>query len=446
MSINDSNNISTKIIRFATIYNKYMVQSAAVRFYFETYGCTMNQGESQDLMTFLKGLGHIVVPGLESADVAVVNTCVVIAPTERKILRRLRQLQDDGKRLVIIGCMASVAKEQLMGDFPGALICGTSDYPALPSMLRREFGIIGRSVDIAGPMGPAVLPIAQGCNGSCTYCITKLARGDLNSYPLEALVESSRKVISQGAKEIFVTSQDTAGYGMDGEERLPDLLKAICDIPGDFRVRVGMMNPDNLKEIIDGMAEVYHHPKLYRFLHLPVQSGSDRIIREMGRAYTVKEYLELIGRMRAAVPELTLSTDVITGFPGETAEDHRATVALMEEVRPNIINVTRFSARPGTVAEGMKDQVPGWMSKERSRELTVLRFRISGEINASKVGREYPVLIDEKGKGRSVMARTDDYLPVVIQGDLPMWDRVRVRITAAATTHLYGTIVRDMEN
>jgi tRNA A37 methylthiotransferase MiaB len=150
--------------------------------------------------------------------------------------------------------------------------------------------------------------------------------------------------------------------------------------------------------------------------------------------------------MRRAVPELTLSTDVITGFPGETQQDHQATVELMEELRPNIINVTRFSPRPGTVAEGMGGKVPGWMSKERSRELTALRFRISSLINASKVGREYSVLIDERGKGSSVMARTDDYLPVVIMGEHALWQRVRVKITAAASTHLYGVVVTDMEN
>ena len=154
----------------------------------------------------------------------------------------------------------------------------------------------------------------------------------------------------------------------------------------------------------------------------------------------------MVRRMRGAVPELTLSTDIITGFPGETGEDHRSTVQLVERLRPNIVNVTRFSARPGTVADTMKDQVVGWRSKERSRELTALRFRISAEINTAKVGRTYPVLIDEKGKGRSVMARTDDYLPVVIRGEHELWQRVKVRIIDSTPTHLYGEIVRDMEN
>ncbi|MCG7844419.1 MAG: tRNA (N(6)-L-threonylcarbamoyladenosine(37)-C(2))-methylthiotransferase [Methanomassiliicoccales archaeon] len=422
------------------------MQSAAVRFHFETYGCTMNHGESQEMMLIVKRMGHTVVSDLESSEVAVVNTCVVIAPTERKILRHLNELQNNGKRLVIIGCMASVAKQKLARDFPGALICGTTDYPGLPSLLKEEFGIVGESTDIEGATGPLVLPIAQGCNGCCTYCITKLARGDLDSYPLRGLVDKARAVISQGVKEILITSQDTAAYGMDGSDRLPDLLRAVCALPGDFRVRVGMMNPDNLKEIVDDLVGAYKHPKVYRFLHLPVQSGSGSIIREMGRAYSVQDYLGMVAKMRKAVPELTLSTDVITGFPGETEEDHTATVALMEALRPNIINITRFSSRPGTVAEGMKMQVPGWVSKKRSRELTALRFSISSQINASKIGREYTVLINERGKGNSVMARTNDYLPVVIKGEHELWQWARVKITAAATTHLYGAIVQDMEN
>jgi tRNA A37 methylthiotransferase MiaB len=154
----------------------------------------------------------------------------------------------------------------------------------------------------------------------------------------------------------------------------------------------------------------------------------------------------MVRSLRAAVPELTVSTDVITGFPGETEEDHLSTVQLIEELRPNIVNVTRFSPRPGTVAERMGSQVPSWVSKERSRELTALRFHISSQINSSKVGREYPVLINERGKGKSVMARTGDYLPVVIKEELPLWRRVKVRITAAASTHLYGEVLQDMEN
>jgi MiaB/RimO family radical SAM methylthiotransferase len=260
------------------------------------------------------------------------------------------------------------------------------------------------------------------------------------------LVRKVEQALDHGAKEILVTSQDTAAYGMDGDDRLPDLLKAICDLPGDFRVRVGMMNPDNLAEVLDGMIEAYQNPKVYRFLHLPVQSGSDRIIHEMGRAYTSQGYMEMVRRMRSSLPELTLSTDVITGFPGETDDDHRRTVELVEQLRPNIINVTRFSRRPGTVADLMKGQIAGWVSKERSRELTRSRFRISSEINASKVGRTYSVLIDEKGKGSSVMARTDDYLPVVIKGEHELWRRVMVRITGHASTHLYGAMVPGIEN
>ncbi|HQQ25706.1 MAG TPA: tRNA (N(6)-L-threonylcarbamoyladenosine(37)-C(2))-methylthiotransferase, partial [Methanomassiliicoccales archaeon] len=347
-----------------------------MKFIVETYGCTMNQGESAELAARLCSLGHKRVEDENEADAALINTCVVIEPTERKILRRLRYLRDQGKQLIIVGCMASVSPAALSEEFPGALISGTSGYPRFMKVLEDEFQRCGEAIG-PGVQGQLVLPIAQGCNGSCSYCITKLARGDLVSYPLKELVRRVEQALGQGVTEVLVTSQDTAAYGMDGNDRLPDLLEAICDLPGDFRVRVGMMNPDNLSEILDGMIDAYRHPKVYRFLHLPVQSGSDRVIREMGRAYTSSEFLEMVRMTRSSLPELTLSTDVITGFPGETEEDHRRTVELMEQLRPSIINVTRFSRRQGTVADGMKGQVPGWVSKERSRELTRLRFRIS---------------------------------------------------------------------
>ncbi len=400
----------------------------------------MNQGESAELAARLCSLGHQRINDENEADTVLINTCVVIEPTERKILRRLRHLREKGKQLIIVGCMASVSPVQLREEFPDALISGTSDYPRFMEVLDDKFQRCGEATSSGSP-GQLVLPIAQGCNGSCSYCITKLARGDLVSYPLKELVSRVDQSLSTGTKEVLVTSQDTAAYGMEGNYSLPDLLRAICDLPGDFRVRVGMMNPDNLTEILDGMIEAYQDPKVYRFLHLPVQSGSDRVIREMGRAYSTQEYMEMVRRMRCSLPDLTLSTDVITGFPGETENDHRMTVEMVEQLRPNIINVTRFSRRPGTVADLMKGQVPGWVSKERSRELTRLRFRISSEMNASKIGRTYSVLIDEKGKGSSVMARTDDYLPVVIKGEHELWQRVDIRITGCASTHLYGTLV-----
>ena len=416
-----------------------------MKFFVETYGCTMNQGESAELSSYLRSTGHQQVLSEEEADTALVNTCVVIEPTERKIMRRLRQLRDDGKRLIIVGCMASVGREGLLKEFPGSLVCGTTEYPGFMAVLDQEIGK-GTHLSKEPDAGTLILPIAQGCSGACTYCITKLARGDLVSYPIDELLSKVRTALERGMKEVLVTSQDTASYGMDGISRLPDLLRGICALPGDFRVRVGMMNPDNLKEILDDTAEAFSHPKVYKFLHLPVQSGSDRIIRDMGRAYSASEYGRLVTAMRQAVPDLTLSTDVITGFPGETEEDHRATVALMEKMRPNIINVTRFSPRPGTVAMTMKDQVPGWKSKERSRELTALRFRISSEINASRSGKTCSVMINEKGKGNSVMASSDDYAPIVIKGEHSLWQRVDVRITSYAPTHLYGEIVADMEN
>lgn len=405
----------------------------------------MNHGESTELVARLVSMGHEQVFSEEEAEAALINTCVVIEPTERKIMRRLRQLRDGGKYLMIVGCMASVNKERLQAEFPNALICGTSDYSRFPSKLDRERGSHG-APSPPKVSGPLILPIAQGCNGSCSYCMTKLARGDLMSYPLSELVDKVERAVRNGTKEVLVTSQDTAAYGMDRGVRLPDLLRAICSVPGEFRVRVGMMNPDNLADILDDMVDVYRHPKVYKFLHLPVQSGSDRVIRNMGRAYSADAYKHMVNKVRSSVPEITLSTDVITGFPGEMEEDHHRTVDLMTEVRPNIINVTRFSRRPGTPAATMNGQVPSWVAKERSRELTRLRFKISSEINASKVGRTYSVIIDEKGKGDSVMARTDDYTPVVIKGNHELWQRVEVRVTGHASTHLYGAIVRGMEN
>jgi tRNA A37 methylthiotransferase MiaB len=180
---------------------------------------------------------------------------------------------------------------------------------------------------------------------------------------------------------------------------------------------------------------------VYKFLHLPVQSGSDGVLKAMGRHYTVDDFKAQVARFRKRYRNLTLSTDVITGFPGETDKDYRKTVELIEWVKPNIVNVTRYSPRPGTPAAKAKNQVPGWMSKERSRELTTLRFRISKSINIGKEGDREEVLVTEKGKNDTYIGRTVSYTPVVIEEGVRLGDFVEVEIVRSAPTHLIGRLV-----
>ncbi|MGI0149013.1 MAG: radical SAM protein, partial [Thermoplasmata archaeon] len=234
---------------------------------------------------------------------------------------------------------------------------------------------------------------------------------------------------------------DTAAYGMDRGTNLADLLRAIDEIPGEIRVRVGMADPLTVYPIVDDLVDAYASKRIFTFLHLPVQSGSDEILEAMKREYTVAQFEEIVRVFRRAYADVTLSTDVIVGFPGETDAHFESTVSLVERTRPEIVNVTRFSARTGTPAALMPNQVVGWRSKERSRRLARLRFQISKEVHERFVGREQDVLMTEQGKPGTLLGRTPEYRQVVLRESVPLGEFVRVHLDIARSTDLLGHAV-----
>ena len=247
-----------------------------------------------------------------------------------------------------------------------------------------------------------------------------------------------KDAVTMGRREIQLTSQDTGIYGRDIGSSLPALLKRITKVPGEFRIRVGMMNPAGLISILDELIEAYACRKIFKFLHMPIQSGDDAILRLMKRGYVVEEAVGIVESVRTAIPGLTFSTDIITGFPGEDDVSFEKTLKLVEKLAPDLVNITRFSERPGTGAVTLKNKVHGRVSKERSRQLTQLRFRISAEKNRTFVGREMRVLVTERGKGRSVICRDDNYRSVVIKQALPVGEWIDVKIIDSTDVYLLG--------
>jgi threonylcarbamoyladenosine tRNA methylthiotransferase CDKAL1 len=413
-----------------------------VKFFVETYGCTMNQGESSELAHDLVSLGHEPVVTAEEAEIALINTCIVIRPTELKIWKRIRELNQQGKELIIAGCIPAVHRDELMKELPTALIIEPKEYPGFGTLAEGRFGRGPGMAPIMPTPVAGIIPISQGCIGACSYCLTKKARGDLASYPLDRLVSIARDMVLKGHKELMVTAQDTGCYGFDISRDLADLIDAIVKIEGDHMIRVGMMNPDSLDLILDRYVNSWLDPKVYKFLHLPVQSGSDPILRSMCRGYSVSTFEMQVARFREAYPRMSLSTDVITGFPGETDDDHALTVEMLKRVQPTTVNVTRFSPRPGTPAARAKNQVPGWVSKERSREIAKLRFQIAKVRYSDLVGASSNVLVTEIGKGDTMISRTVEYVPVVLpKKDLRLGQWLKVEITDCTSTHLYGKMI-----
>jgi threonylcarbamoyladenosine tRNA methylthiotransferase CDKAL1 len=403
--------------------------------YVEAYGCTLNFGESREIEDHLSSRGWDIVHDAEESDLTVLATCVVIETTERAMLKRIKELSGR-KHLIITGCMATACREKAEKIAPEALFLAPGDIPSLsmildgfpessarPAVIRESFGIV---------------PIATGCRGTCSYCITRLARGDLNSRLPDRIVEAVLKEVSNGPKEIQLTAQDTAAYGTDMGTDLPSLVSQVCSIPFDFRVRVGMMNPRSALPIKGRIADMYLQKKVFKFLHLPIQSGSHAILEHMERGYSVFDFMSIVNTVRAKVPRVTISTDIIVGYPGESEDDHKRNLSIVSDLQPDIVNVTRFSSRPGTKASLAENPVVGWKAKDRSREITELKFEVSEKKNREWIGEQTAALATEKGKRRSTVFRNDEYKQIVVQEVVPLGSISVVEIFDATPTYLLG--------
>lgn len=392
----------------------------------------------------LRGSGHIVVPDQDSADANLLLTCTVIDYTERHMIARMKALVATERPLIVSGCMVTAQRATVSKVAPGAMLVAPGDLPQIISALGSELANREEGIEEVTPMSDsvdAIVPIAQGCLGRCKYCITRLARGRLRSCEPAAVLAKVRRYVDKGYKEIRLTAQDTAAYGRDMGSTLADLVGKVASIPGDFRIRVGMANPATIKEILTELIEAYSSPKVYKFLHLPVQSGDDGILEAMGRGYTVTDFKRIIHAFRFEYPDITLSTDIIVGFPGETDEQFAASLRLIEDVRPDIVNVTRFSARPMTSAAYLPGRVVGWRAKERSRRLTELRFEIARDLNSAYDGKVLNAITIEKGKRGTTLARTSNYKQVVLRGELPLGRSVRAMIDKTREVDLMGNCI-----
>jgi len=409
-----------------------------MRFHIETYGCTANLGNSRAVEAALSEMGHQAT-SIDDADIVIVNTCAVTEKTERKILKRLHQLQ--GCRLIIAGCLPVALpysvemikcrlKTGILGISTAEEIAGLFD--GHPSSVQNTSATEQEIHDLCG-----IVNIAEGCNGNCSYCIVKKSRGRLASRTPEDIVEDVRKLVGLRMAEIQLTAQDTAAYGMDIGTDLPELLNQIKEVPGDYMIRIGMMNPDTVLPTIDDLISVLHSSKVYKFVHLPVQSGSDRILERMGRKYTADDFLGIVNRLRGAFEDIYLMTDVITGFPGETDDDFRQTLELIQLVEPDKVNITKFSARPGTGAAGLYD-MPDRIKKDRSREITKLWLEIARMRNQRYVGRVLDALVTERGIGRTAKARSCNYAGIVVAGSPPLGSKLKVKVTGSNPFYLIG--------
>ena len=412
------------------------------RYHIETYGCTSNRGESRQIERRLRDAGHYRVDGADEADVAILNTCTVIEKTERNMLRRAEELSAETADLIVTGCMALAQGEQFREAGVDARVLHWDEVPEAVTNGECPTTTPDAEPVLDGVVG--ILPIARGCLSDCSYCITKHATGKIDSPSIEENLEKARALVHAGAKEIRITGQDTGVYGWDdGERTLHRLLEEICALEGDFRVRVGMANPKGIHGIREELADVFAaNEELYDFLHVPVQSGSDDVLGDMRRQHQIEEYLEVVAAFDARLDYWTLSTDFIVGFPTETQQDHEQSMALLRETRPEKINVTRFSKRPGTDAADMKG-LGGTVKKERSKEMSALKREIVGDAYEGMVGqRRTDCLVVREGTGDSVKCRDSAYRQIIVQNageyGLEPGGFVDLEVTAHETMYAFG--------
>jgi len=406
-----------------------------MKYFVESYGCTMNYGEGRKLSRDMASMGYQEAASAEEADIVILNTCTVVETTEKKMLTRISDLKKLKKEIVVTGCMAKAQPKRIEIRLPESIVMPPENYHAFAKEVADRYGIAGPALPFSQTTD-AILPVAQGCLGHCSYCITKFARGNLKSYDPVGLKEDFDSFVDGGAKEILVTAQDTACYGFDTGNTLPSLISSMLRKEGEYRVRIGMMNPNHLKKIVDDLLPLMDDERMYRFLHIPVQSGSDKVLRNMRRGYTADSFMELVDRMRESIPEISIATDIITGFPGETDEDHEMTKQLIRDLHADTLNITRFSSRPGTDAASM-EQIHGRIMKERSTDLTELKNQVEYEVNSRLIGKRFKALATEVGKEGTIV-RTGYYRPVVIREDIPLGTFLDVEVTDCRSTYLFG--------
>ncbi|MEK6954301.1 MAG: tRNA (N(6)-L-threonylcarbamoyladenosine(37)-C(2))-methylthiotransferase [Candidatus Micrarchaeota archaeon] len=448
------------------------------KIYLKTYGCTLNQSDSDLIVGELTGRGYEFVDSADLADAVIVNTCAVKETTENKTMFYLSELERKGKKVIVAGCLPPVNFHGIKRAIPSAIgILGPNSVDRIPKILDGLNGGNGFPKEEQNEMpdfnpqsqnstlNPALsyeIPISlkgdfaskfplrklysshiariqtsSGCLSNCTFCATKIARGTFKSKPASLILNEARMAIKGSAKEIQLASQDNGCYGFDLRTTMPELMYELNALEGRFRIRVGMANPQHFLKNIDDWIEAFKLPKIYKFLHLPFQSGSNKVLTDMLRGYTVEEASFVADEFRKKIPALTLSTDMIVGFPGETNDEFEQTLDICRRLQFDIINFAKYSKRPGTKAAKMR-QMHSSIHKTRAEIIDKVAKEIALSQNQKCIGETYPdVLITEIGKNGYFQGRNINYKAVLVKGNgMGVGQFVGAKINGASVTSL----------
>jgi len=418
------------------------------KIFVEAYGCSASFADSEMISGLIVNGGHTLATDSSESDLNLIVTCSVKDTTANKMMHRIKSLKT--KPLIVAGCLPKAEQSNVEKFTENASLLGPNSLgktlDVINSTLIGKKQIALEDSDLSKVGLPKVrlnsavgiVEIASGCMSECTFCQTKLAKGDLSSYRLGDIVRQVQTEIKEGCKEVWLTSTDNGCYGFDIGTDLPTLVNTVSEIPEDFMIRVGMMNPMYMSRIKQKLIESYDNEKVFKFLHVPVQSGSNKVLNDMKRGHTSETFREIVKKTKDRFENFTISTDIIVGFPSETEEDFQKTLALLDETKPDVVNLSKYSARPGTDAAELK-QIDAAEIKRRSKIIFEQINKISMESNKKWIGWKGKVLFDENTE-EGIKGRNYAYKPISVQEKVDIGDSHIVEITDATRKRLIGKI------
>ena len=429
--------------------------------YIETYGCQMNVADTELVLGILKNHGYEITKEPKDADVVLLNTCSIRDNAEQRIYGRLgnfKTIKNSKPELVIgiLGCMAERLRKDLIEEKKIVdIVVGPDEYRRLPEFLDTAFngqkgiGVKLSRTETYDDIIPyredglqAWISVMRGCDKFCTFCVVPFTRGRERSRSMNSVVGEVKQLSQRGFREVTLLGQNVNSY-LDGENDFADLLTACAEVDRKIRVRFTTSHPQDLSDKL--LFVIANHPNLCNYIHLPVQSGSNRILELMNRTYTIEHYLNLIEKAKKIIPGVSFSTDIISGFPTETYEDHVMTLDVMRKVKYDGAYMFKYSPREGTKAFNMEDDIKDEIKTKRLQEIIELQQQIAFEINQTLIDKEEIILVEgvSKKSDQFLAGRTDTNKVVIIPADKKIneGDYVKVKITKATSGTLFGEYI-----
>ncbi len=401
--------------------------------FIKTFGCDLNKADSETMAGILASEGHKITDNYNNAHVLIINTCTSSNKDDKEFFEFFEEMKKQGKNMIIAGCIPQTDPARIKGYSQ----IGVSQIQEINTIVEETLHgetitLVARGeTTLKNPVKRknsqvGIIPINEGCMKSCKFCISQESRGGLRSHDPAEIIERAQDALKEGAKQIWLTSLDAASYGRDINQDLPSLVYKLAGIHHNFRIRLGTLNPGSCLHIKEGLTEALKNEKAFKYLHFPIQSGSNEMLKSMNRDYTIEEAMHLINEIKNAIPDITIETDVICGYPGETKDHFLETAEKIKQMQPDKLNVYVYSKR-----KNMTPEEDSHRAKERARFLSEMHAWIERKQNKKMIGKICEAVIEDIGKDNTFIGRTSNFKKIVLKnnGRFAKGDLIRAHIT-----------------